>query len=212
MFDIETTMRELSRDRPLFHSEADFQHALAWRIHKAMPDCGVRLEYRPFSDQRMYVDLWLAGYGVAVELKYRTRMFTHMHDGESFALRNQAANPVQRYEYLKDIQRLERLSGLPEARAGFAILLTNDDLYWKEPETAYDQTIDSALRLHEGQRLEGKMAWSERASAGTRKGREPPILLSGSYKARWRNYAAINGQPFGEFRYLAIRTDFGIKR
>ena len=49
MLDITHLMNELAHDRLVFHSEADFQHALAWRIHDAMPDCGVRLEYSPFQ-------------------------------------------------------------------------------------------------------------------------------------------------------------------
>ena len=46
MLDIPELMRELARERPLFHSEADFQHALAWRIHETISDCGIRLEYK----------------------------------------------------------------------------------------------------------------------------------------------------------------------
>ena len=33
MVDIEKLMKELARDRSVFHSEADFQHALGWQIH-----------------------------------------------------------------------------------------------------------------------------------------------------------------------------------
>ena len=72
MFDITHLMNELARYRPVFHSEADFQHALAWRIHEAMPDCEVRLEYKPFPTKRLYLDLWLPDIGVAMELKYCT--------------------------------------------------------------------------------------------------------------------------------------------
>ncbi len=38
-------MADLAAHRPIFHSEADFQHALAWQIHEAMPDCEIRLEW-----------------------------------------------------------------------------------------------------------------------------------------------------------------------
>ena len=204
MLDIPDLMRELARERPLFHSEADFQHALAWRIHETIPDCGIRLEYKP-PDRRIYLDLWLEHFGVAIELKYRTRALALESNGEAFELRDQSANPVNRCGFLKDIRRLESLSGFPRARAGFTILLTNDPLYWKEPEPAWRDTIDAAFRLHEGRQLRGEMAWSAKASAGTMKGQEEPIRLKGSYKVRWRNYAAISGDPFGEFRYLAIR-------
>ena len=30
----------MALERPLFHAEADFQHALAWKIHETYPECG----------------------------------------------------------------------------------------------------------------------------------------------------------------------------
>ena len=38
MLDIEGLLTSLAQSRKVFHSEADFQHALAWQIHKARPD------------------------------------------------------------------------------------------------------------------------------------------------------------------------------
>ena len=34
----------LAEQRPVFHSEADFQHAFAWEIHQQLPMASVRLE------------------------------------------------------------------------------------------------------------------------------------------------------------------------
>src|SRR5207244_13149334 len=42
----------------LFRS-ADFQHALAWRLHTRYPDASIRLEYKPFLAERLYLDLWI---------------------------------------------------------------------------------------------------------------------------------------------------------
>ena len=43
----------------MFHSEADFQHALAWQIHEAAPESQVRLEVSviPVEAQRMFLDI-----------------------------------------------------------------------------------------------------------------------------------------------------------
>ena len=204
MLDITHLMNELAHDRLVFHSEADFQHALAWRIHDAMPDCGVRLEYKPFPTERMYLDIWFSGIGVAVELKYRTRKLNLERDGESFALRNQSAQDLGRYDFLKDIQRLEQLSTLPHARAGFAVMLTNDSSYWKRPSQL--DTLDAAFRLHDDQRITGKMAWSEQAGAGTTENRKEPIRLNGSYDLQWQDYADIGDGRHRRFRYLAVQT------
>jgi len=43
-FNIEKVLVSLSRDRPVFHSEKDFQFALAWKIHEMYPRAQVRLE------------------------------------------------------------------------------------------------------------------------------------------------------------------------
>ena len=204
MLDIPHFMKDLARERPMFHSEADFQHALAWRIRDAMPNCGVRLEYKPYPTERMYLDLWLRGIGVAIELKYRTRMLYLEHKGETFALRNQSAQDIGRYDFLKDVQRLEQLSRFPAARAGFAILLTNDSSYWKYPSRT--DTVDAAFRLHDGNSIAGKMAWSERAGAGTTKNRKKPICLNGSYDLQWQDYADMGDGSHRRFRYLAVQT------
>ena len=72
--DIHALLGGLARKRPAFHSEADFQFALAWEIREARK-LDSRLEFRPLADERMYLDIWLPQRGVAVELKYMTRAF-----------------------------------------------------------------------------------------------------------------------------------------
>ena len=73
MLGISSLIEDLSLLRPVFHSEADFQHALAWHIREVMPDCQVRLEFKPFPAERVYLDIWLPTLGTAIELKYLTR-------------------------------------------------------------------------------------------------------------------------------------------
>ncbi len=198
-------MARLSQERPIFHSEADFQHALAWQIQRALPDCGVRLEYRPFADEAMYLDLWLFGAGVALELKYATRKLDHSEAGEAFSLKDQSAHDVRRYDFLRDIERLERVAQLDHVRGGMAILLTNDAAYWKQPAGPPD-TIDADFRLHEGRRIGGELAWSEKAGEGTTKGREEPIQLGRSYELSWRNYSAVEKRRHQQFRYLLVQV------
>lgn len=45
--DLQDTLRELPRLRLVFHSEADFQLALAWQVQQHDPAMLVRLETRP---------------------------------------------------------------------------------------------------------------------------------------------------------------------
>ena len=206
MLNIVGLMNDLARNRPVFHSEADFQHAFGWCIHDAIPNGAVRLEFKPYPDKRIYLDIWLPGIGMAVELKYRTRKLNLLHEGESFALRDQGAQDVARYDFLKDIQRLEQLHRLPKAQPGFAALLTNDPTLWNHPSRP--DTVDAAFRLHEGRRITGEMAWSESASAGTTKGRKDPIRLNASYDLHWRDYADMGDGDYRRFRYLAVQVAY----
>ena len=206
MLNIQDLMNALARDRPVFHSEADFQHALAWRIHEAIPDCECRLECKPFRKKPMYLDIWLHGIDVALELKYLTRQLDIECKGEFFALRYQGTQAA-RYDFLKDIQRLEKLRNLPNAKAGFAILLTNEPTYWKSP--SHSNTVDEAFRLHEGRSISGERAWSEQASPGTIQGREEPIYLDGSYDLHWQDYSYLGERNNHRFRYLAVQMSYG---
>ena len=202
--DIDHLMKGLSQQRPIFHSEADFQHALAWRIHETMPDCQVRLEHPfPHEEKRMHLDIWLPTEGVAIELKYRTREIKMDCEGIAFVLKEQAAQDHARYDFLKDVQRLEYVMRAGE-KAGFAILLTNDPTYWDPKRMKKRSPNDADFRIHECRKPTGKLAWSDKASPGTIKSREDPIHLSGCYKMHWKDYSDCAAENYGKFRYLAV--------
>ena len=160
MLNIDGLMTSLAGRRKLFHSEADFQHALAWQIHEAMPESRIRLEVNAFSvrARRRFLDIWMPMEGIAIELKYVTRTLELEEDGELFALRNHSAQDQRRYDFLLDIERLEHMrSSVEICKAGYAVLLTNDAAYWKIPGTR--DTVDAAFRIHEGKDISGEMAW-----------------------------------------------------
>ena len=207
-FDIDQVLERLAKNRPIFHSEADFQFALARQIETLMPDCGLRLE-RPFRFEgaNRYLDLWLRDPGIAIELKYRTRCLSIEHEGEHFSLKNQSAHDHGRYDFIEDIRRIEEIAaerrvaeGDPFSK-GYAILLTNDYLYWKNGR---DGTIDRHFRIHDGRTLKGPMAWTTKASAGTTKKREQTLELSREYELHWEDYREHSGKN-GAFRYLAVQ-------
>ena len=212
MLEIDDVMSKLAQERPVFHSEADFQHAFAWCIHTTNPDLRVRLEYKPFPHESKYLDLWFSeiesgqtNFHVAVELKYYTRKLEVEHNGEWFALRDGQAHPPHRYDFLKDIQRLEKVhKERREVRAGIAVLLTNDHLYWQPPLRT--NIVDANFRIHAGRQVTGVMDWSKGAADGTKKNREESICLSGSYEFKWQEYANFGGGCHGKFRYLAVRV------
>ena len=166
--DIPSVMETLAQNRPVFHSESDFKHALSWQIQQDNPAMGVRQEVGnllPGPDRR-YVDIWFPDTRTAIELKYRTTPATIQVEGEEFDLRRQGATLIRRYDFWHDVARLERavLNGM--AAEGFAISLTNDHLYW---DMGKPDTFDQQFRVHEGREASGTLAWAPGTASGTTK-------------------------------------------
>jgi hypothetical protein len=202
--EIEQTMAALARVRPLFHSEADFQHAFAWQLHSAYPDARVRLETRPRPGVRLDVLALIDGRRVAVELKYLLRDLTTTVEDELFELPFQSAQDVRRYDFVKDLARLELLLTDGATDDGFAIALTNDPSYWQGGNR--EDVADAAFRLGEGRALTGALAWAAHTGAGTMRGRESPLALTGTYELRWRDFSRVEGGRYGTFRYLVVEV------
>ncbi len=211
MLDIHGLMADLSKHRPIFHSEADFQHALALEIHKAIPDCEIRLElpYRvlgPQSDEtdKNHMDIYLTTEKIAIELKYRTRERKGKWNNELFVLKNQSAHDSGRYGFLKDIERLDRVVADGKAKLGFAVLLTDEQPFWTQTGSRKSNPKDKYFRIYEGRRVTGEMKWCGNPAEGTIRGMEDPIYLTGSYRMRWRDYSSLGEGKHQRFRYLAV--------
>ena len=203
-FEVHDFMIGLSRSRPIFHSEADLQHSIESLIQETMPDYPVRLMHQlPHEDRSMYLDVWLPADEIAIQLRHATQKLELDWDDVSFELKAHGAQDITRYDFLRDVQRLEHtVARMDDCKVGLAILLTNDPLYWRSPTRA--GTVDAAFRIHEGRELTGEVAWAAHAGAGTTRSREAPIRLEGSYTMRWRDYSNFAGEKYGEFRYLAV--------
>jgi hypothetical protein len=198
------TMTALAEVRPVFHSEADFQHGFAWQMHAAHPEARIRLETRIRPGERLDIFAVIDGRRVAVELKYLLRKLRTTVEGELFELPDQSAQDIRRYDFIKDIGRLERMRLESLADDAFAVALTNDPSYWK-PNVS-ETTVDASFRLPEGRRLVGVLAWAAHAGAGTTAGRTAPLELGGDYLVAWRDYSRVGGERYGHFRYLAVEV------
>ena len=204
--DIEGILKLLATERPVFHSEADFQHALAWEIHRNDPSARVRLEVNlGISGRREAVDILVtvgdASY--AIELKYKAKMLDAVHKKEEFHLQNHSARPIGRYNFIKDVRRLERFADASPNRIGYAVLLTNDDNYWKTTERL--TAIDAMFRLNDNCTLQGTLRWGAATGSGTMKGRENVLDLRGAYSIRWAEYSQLNCEGPSKFRYVLLR-------
>ncbi len=207
MIDIAGALQDLSKKRDVFHSEADFQHAFAWEVHRQLPDADVRLEV-PYElkGKPVHVDI-IVNHGssiLAIELKYKTRKIKIERPAEHFALKDQSAQDCGRYDFIKDIVRLEDIANSHEGAVGYAILLTNDNAYWKK--TKKTDAVDSDFRFHQECVLQGTLKWGDFASEGTKRGREKTLELQGKYSADWKDYSMPGEGSYGIFRYISVKV------
>jgi hypothetical protein len=202
--DIRLWLTALRRSRQVFHSEADFQHALAFAMATSDPGVRIRLETRPVPGMRLDLLVSRPGPGeyLAVELKYLTAAWAGEADGEHFELLSQGAQDVRAYDVVKDVQRVERLVGNRPGSSGLVLVLANDPAYWSRPAHGRATNAD-AFRIYEGQVLSGRREWGPHTGAGTMKDRVEAIELLGSYRCHWSEYSSLPGSR-GTFRLLAL--------
>jgi hypothetical protein len=202
MVKIDDLMQSLAVRRPIFHSEADFQHEFAWQARVASPDLRVRLE-RPFPGRASgAIDIIFERSGAehAIELKYLTRLYEGDCGGENFKLKNQGAQDVRSYDVCKDISRIEAFCSAP-GRIGSVVVLTNEPYYWKARLKV--GTCAEAFDISGTGELAGELAWAEHTGAGTKKNREEPIMLTHRHSPEWKDYSEVSGKN-GRFRYFTL--------
>lgn len=210
-FDLIQALAALAAQRPVFHSEADFQHALAWVLHERHPAAKVRLEYRPAKlSEKAYIDIWVQdGEAIyAIELKYKTRGLRATVGGEPFNLLDQSAQDQGRYDFCRDVSRIETLARTYPGLTGLAVFLTNDQSYWRT--SGRDGNVDSAFRLHEDAVLKGTLEWASHASDGTKSGRVKAIYLTREYPVKWLPYSKCADGRNAEFRMAVVIAEAGV--
>ncbi len=201
--DIHQILISALNKRDIFHSEADFQHHLAWEIHSFSGDSSdIRLEFplsKSESKRWEYCDILVRKPSpIGIELKYKTKRSIVEVNNEVFELKQQGAQDLGRYDFLKDINRLEFWCKQNQISRGYAILLTNDSSYWSAPVQL--NTVDKAFRLHHNE-VGGQLKWDAAASKGTTKGRERSIELHGHYSLKWFDSPRIG------FKYLFVKVE-----
>ena len=207
--DIPEILQALARERPIFHSEADFRLEISLRLHETCPDLCLIAEHpiHRTSKRAAYDLVLLQGRKkmMALELKYFSQTFRGEVNGEKFNLKWGTATDGGRHATLKDVQRMEEfLEKIQETENRVAqaavIAITNDPLFWKGA-TKKDAN-DAEFDIREGRTVTGTLEWAAKAADKTKLA-YGKIKLFGNYEMKWKNYSQVDGK-FGQFRYLYI--------
>lgn len=201
------SLQRLARSRPLFHSEADFQHSLAFAMREASPPLSIRLEV-PIGKKRSELDIVVrdkvSGVRIGIELKYSKSELSFLHENEEYRLPGTATSDVYFHSFWTDVWRLEQFVLSRDVDRGIAVMLSNRPECW-EPKRQSRPTTYDAFRTHEGASCRGLLDWSSRTSTKTRRDC-PPVPLSGEYTCYWTDYSMIPDAKFGTFRYLLVEV------
>ncbi|AWI13517.1 hypothetical protein CQJ30_15990 [Caldibacillus thermoamylovorans] len=202
MFSIKQEMKKLAQKHPFFSSKEAFKNSFKHQLQE---------KFRVIENKDFHgcvVDLWVedpnSEQQYAIYLMNKLAGLTIKQENQLIELKHHRAQDIGRYDFLKQVEKLEKITKGRNNIKGIAILLTNDHLYWNEPTRA--NTVDSYFRIHENRVLTGELKWLEHASAGTIKERENPIVIKGTYKLQWQHYSTVSNEKHGEFCYLAVHV------
>ena len=151
-----------------------------------------------------------------IELKYRTKEQKDiMRYDRKFDLKNQSAQDLGRYHFIKDIERLEDKTGDEKIATGksYCIMLTNDSAYYDAER--YDKrkkkdTRDRNFRIHQGAKIkqinpDEKLVWNLKSKDERRSYMGDPLEIKHEYICKWEPYCTVDGgDKKSEFKYLLL--------
>lgn len=220
--ELKKLVKELAREEKIFLCEAQFQFELAWKlreyfekqkknvsIHLEYPNCKeykkeVKTDELNSADEkhRLYYDIVLERDNIycIIELKYKTKKEKIKYLDRAIELKDQAAQDLGRYDFLKDVYRIENFNKDNEGKildCGYTVFLTNDKTYWEKDGEGYIYK-DFALKDKREIPNDRDLKWAEgtkESSVGEK--RVNGFKLNGSYQIDWQSY---NDQ----FKYLIL--------
>ena len=213
---LEKCIKSLSNKRRIFHSEADFQFALAWEIKENYKDdVNIRLEY-PVDKMNIDIVVFCGEKMIPIELKWLRTDFeccikgADGENGEKFKLALSGADPEIRYDCLKDIKRIESISEIRDNFVeGYTIWISNIETHFNKN---HKHTMQFDISQDETQK--GKIYWDKNEQDeiknidGTLKkslregdSRRNVIELKDSYTFHWEDYSIIDKSEIDDKKY-----------
>ncbi len=222
--DLEKIMRTLSKRRPVFHSEADFQHELAFELREHLKDAKVRLEYPQKSikeegKKRKYIDIvvFFDDEVIGIEVKYALKGMNKnnnkkdtlisvdndkIKNPENFYVSGQGGQNKRGFAFIEDIHKLENFEIIGENHKfknkgclyGYLIILTNDATYSKKARSKKAKC--AKYKFYEGAILKGDFKYGKKA-----------IELEKEHVVdKWNEYNAKDSN-IQNFKYLIVEIE-----
>lgn len=197
-------LSEISLRRTVFRSHFDLRDSLADQLRLQGYTVTVN---RDLGNGK--IDIWAgnerSGLVYAIEVRYKTAAATFNVTGKTYELKKHAAYDISRYDFVNDVAKLERIVDTHSGVVGYALLITNDHLYWSG--TSKRGSIDEDFHLYDGRVLNGHLSWSKEAGAGTVDGREETICIRRRYQLKWEEYANLGREKSDIFKGLIVRVE-----
>lgn len=222
-------MNKLGEEKRIFNKEAQFQFELAWRIREQF-ECEVKLEELSCVEEKSndkikkkkcYTDIILEkeDFRIAIELKYKTARYKD--EENNILLTDHGAVDLGCYDFLWDVNRIQMLiekdekSVIKKCNRGYAVILTNENKYWKEQIEKGNKNIYCEFLIgpdkgcltcgdHQWHKIDGKVGTPTTVKG---KFREQKIHLNKDYNFQWQDYCLAKEKERNKlFKYMIIEV------
>lgn len=209
--------KELEEKARVFLNEWDFQmnlylfltHIKGYKVHL---EYVVPLKFfveknkkkYPFANkENINIDIVIEKEGLfyLIELKYKTQRatikFERFGEINCVSLKDQSRIPMSKYDFWKDVARLEFLKeSFEKVKGGLCIFLTNNETYTKG-----DKGISEEFTMKKGEPHSGELKFKE----GKLKEKNPAFSLLGEYQIdKWYNIK--NEKTNIDFHYCIVEV------
>lgn len=215
--DIKEFLNKELKEGKIFLNECDFQMNLSLFLthikgYKVYLEYEVPLDFLekanetyPFANKgNINIDIVIEKEGLfyPIELKYKSKKatinFERFGEAKSVSLKDQSRIPMSRYDFWKDVARLEFLkNNFNQVPGGLCIFLTNNQIY-----TNKEKGVSEMFTMEKNKPHSGELKFKE----GKLEGKNYPFLLLKSYQIdEW--YKVKNEKTEILFHYCIVRVE-----
>jgi hypothetical protein len=202
MIDINRIIFRLSYKPTILKSQMHLRDLMLEQLKFFGFDCGINIKIGNDSVDILAFDK-VSSKKYLFEVRYKTKRLKINIEGMEYNLKNHGAQDQGRYDYIKDIEKLERLVDSRDNTEGFALMITNDHYYWEPP--VKNESIDKDFLLYNGRTLNGHLKWGEHAAKGTMYNRETFIQIKRKYNIKWDEYVNYDSKN-AKFNFLLVHV------